>query len=105
MYEERDGSADRSKEVFQWLAHQRVLGDVPALTVGDVPLHVQLAMVKHTLYGLRLLSIEQPRFSKVSPMITGMPVSFLGSRFGACLRVESQREEDVTHSADTLCEH
>lgn len=100
------------REIFEWLENQRVLDEVPPLTVAEVAFNVSADQVDHLLHGLHLLYIEEPDFFQgtavalsVSPVIRVMPVIFLHSHHGAWLRVYSESRIEIPHRADELAEH
>ena len=100
------------REIFRWLENQRVLDEVPPLTVAEVPFHISPDQIDHLMHGLHLLYIEEPDFYQgasvalsVSPVIKVMPIIFLHSRYGAWLRVYSESRIEMPHDAGRLGEH
>lgn len=101
----RDDFADKYKEIFELLEYQRVLGETPALTVGELTFHLSAEEVAGAMHGLRLIYIEKPGLFVASPIIEVTPVIFLRSTGGAWLRVESEKEEKVPHRYERLSDH
>lgn len=101
----RDDFADRYNEIFEFLEHQRVLGETPPLTVGELAFHLSSEEVAGAMHGLRLMYIEKPGLYAASPIIDVTPVIILRSTHGAWLRVESGKEEPVPHHYEQLSDH
>ncbi|HVQ39352.1 MAG TPA: hypothetical protein VMS31_17565 [Pyrinomonadaceae bacterium] len=99
-------------EIFNWLENQRVLDEIPPLTVAEVTFYINPDDIHRILHGLQVLYIEQPDFHEgpsvalsVSPIIRVMPIIFLHSRFGAWLRVYSDRKIAIPHDDAELANH
>ena len=99
-------------EIFNWLENQRVLDEIPPLTVAEVTFYIDPDDIDRILHGLQVLYIEQPDFHEgpsvalsVSPIIRVMPIIFLHSRFGAWLRVYSDRKIAIPHVNGELANH
>lgn len=110
--DDRDLIEQHYREIFGWLENQRVLDEVPPLTVAEVAFHASPDQVDRLLHGLHLLYIEQPGFRQgpavalsVSPVIRVMPIIFLRSCYGAWLRVYSEREIAMPHDTGHLTDH
>jgi hypothetical protein len=101
----RDDFADRYNEIFEFLEHQRVLGETPPLTVGELLFHLTSEEVAGVMHGLRLMYIEKPGLYAVSPIVDVTPIIILRSTHGAWLRVESGREEPMPHHYEQLSDH
>lgn len=100
------------REIFNWLENQRVLDEVPPLTVGEVAFHVVPDQIDRVLHGLHLLYIEEPDFHQgasvalsVSPVIKVRPIIFLRSRYGVWLRVYSTNTVEMPHDPGQLANH
>lgn len=100
------------REIFYWLENQRVLDEVPPLTVAQVAFHINPDHIDRLLHGLHLLYIEQPDFShgfavalSVSPVIKVRPIIFLHSQYGAWLRVYSESRIEMPHDPEKLTKH
>lgn len=115
-----EGDADGSNalieahynNIFNWLEHQRVLDEIPPLSVGEVAFRLDPGLIDRTLHGLHLLYIEEPDFLEgssvalsVSPVIKVMPILFLRSKYGAWFRVDSGRRIVIPHESEKLTEH
>jgi hypothetical protein len=99
-------------EIFYWLENQRILDEVPPLTVAEVAFHVNPELISRMVHGLHLLYIEEPDFLprssvalSVSPVIKVMPIIFIRSQYGAWLRVNSEERIEMPHAAEHLAEH
>jgi hypothetical protein len=101
----RDDFADRYDEIFELLEHQRVLGETPALTIGELRSHLSAKEVAGAMHGLRLIYIEKPGLHAASPIIEVAPVIVLRSIHGSWLRVESGKEEQVPYRYEQLGDH
>jgi len=89
VFADRKDIEERSDELFLHLERQRVLGETPALTPGELLFHVDPKEIDRVMHGLRLLYIEQQGLYQSSPVIKVAPVVFLRSRYGAWFRVEA----------------
>ncbi len=101
----RDEFADRYNQIFELLEHQRVLGETPPLTIGELRFHLSAEEVAGAMYGLRLIYVEKPGLYEASPIIEVTPVIVLRSTRGAWVRVESGKEEEVPHRYEQLSDH
>lgn len=101
----RDGIAGRYIEIFELLEHHRVLGETPALTIGELRFHLSAEEVAGAMHGLRLIYVEKPGLYAASPIIEVTPVIVLRSTRGDWLRVESGKEEEVPHRYEQLSDH
>ncbi len=97
----------RYHEVFHYLEHGRVLGEVPPLTPGELPFYyIEGTAVDRVIHGLRPRYIEQTGIYQSSPVIKVAPVLFLRSRYGAWLRVETPTQEyELPHEKERLLDH
>lgn len=109
---DRDLIEQHYREIFRWLENQRVVDEVPPLTVAEVAFHVSPDQIEHLMHGLHLLYIEEPDFHQgpavglsVSPMIRVMPIIFLRSRYGTWLRVYSNSRIEMPHDSGQLADH
>ena len=98
----RDELAENYNVIFELLEHQRVLGETPALTIGELAFHLSSEEVAGMMHGLRLMYIEKPGLYAASPIIDVTPVIVLRSTHGAWLRVENGKEEQVSASLRTI---
>ena len=106
VFKNREDIEKRFTEVFQHLEHQRVLGEVGALTPGDLPFQVDGREVDRALHGLHLRYIEQPGIYQPAPVVKLAPVVFLRTRYGAWLRVETPPQEyTLPHRYEDLPNH
>lgn len=94
------------REIFLQLEYQQVLGETPALTLGELSFHLSAEAVDRMMHGLRLRYIEQPGIYHYSPVIKVAPVGFIRSRYGGWLRVEiPPKEYELPHECDRLQDH
>ncbi len=112
LYEEkgdyiRDDLAERFNFVFEYLEHQLVLGELPAITVAELNLYLTPRGIAGAMHGLWLRYIEHPGQHTVSPRIEVTPVIFLQSPSGAWVRVESGRDRsfELPHKYSELNKH
>ncbi|MBL8190652.1 MAG: hypothetical protein JNK38_21715 [Acidobacteria bacterium] len=101
----RDDFADRCNDIFEFLEHQRVLGETQPLNVGELAFHLSSEEVSGAMHGLRLMYVEKPGLYAASPIIDVTPVILLRSTHGAWLRVESGKEDQVPHRYEQLSDH
>jgi len=96
----------RFSELFLHLEYQRILGEAPALTPGEIGFHLSPEAVDRAMHGLRLRYIEQHGIYEHSPVIKVAPVVFVRSRYGGWLRVETPpQEHELPHDSGRLPQH
>ena len=106
VYKDRNCIEEYAAEIFGLLEYQKVLGQTPALEVGEVAFHIKPTLIDAVMYGLRLLYIEEPGFFDASPVIKVMPVIFIRSKLGVWFRVEKRTNEiNIPHKSEQLAEH
>jgi hypothetical protein len=106
VFEDRSDIEQRYGELYRYLEHGAVSGEIPGLMPAEIPFHVARDAVDRLLHGLRLRYIEQPGIYQPSPVIKVAPVIFIRSRYGAWLRVESPPiEYELPHQSDRLSAH
>lgn len=101
----RDDIVDKRDQIFELLEHQKVLGETPPLTVGEVPFYITPENVSDAMHGLRVIYLERKGIYEPSPHIGVAPVVFLRSNYGAWLCIESRIEESVPHNYKDLGKH
>jgi hypothetical protein len=106
VFSDRSEIEQRCTELFLSLEHTTVVGQAPALTLGELPFHVAGEDVDRLMHGLHLRYTERQRVYEPSPAISVAPVIFLRSRYGAWLRVETPPQDyDLPHAYNQLAMH
>ena len=96
----------RYAELFRYLEHSAVLGEIGALLPSELPFYIGAEMVDRLIHGLHLRYIEQPGIYQPSPVIKVAPVIFLHLQYDTWLRVESPPNEyQVPHETNKLSQH
>jgi hypothetical protein len=101
----RSDVAQRYTELFRHLEYGAVSREIPGLTLGKLPFHVDGNVVDGLMHGLRLWYSEKPGY-KPSPNITVAPVIFLRTQYGTWLRVEvPPKVYAMPHKSDQHSQH
>ena len=80
-------------DLFNHLEHQRVIGTLNSLEIGELPFHFDKAEVARVFHGLRLRYDERKTAYSVGPAIHVAPILWIRSSGGVWLRVEDHTKE------------
>lgn len=72
VYKDRNCIEEFAAEIFGLLEYRKVLGQTPALEVGEVTFHINPTLVDALMHGLRLLYIENYQWDKDCHSIAGL---------------------------------
>jgi len=105
VYETYQDIVDRYNEIFNFLEYQYVLGELPHLTVAEIPFHACSDSIDSAMHGLKLLYSENKDFNGFSPIISIMPIIFILLKNGIWVCVESQKHDQVPVSMKKIAVH